>query len=449
MNVFTKEDLKQFQSESLPDKEQRSFAKIAEWFSYWKNAVYVAFSGGKDSSVLADLCAYWCSVIGATLYLVFVNTGLEYPEIQKHVKVFAEYLRQKYKIKVVLEILRPQMRFDEVIKTYGYPIISKEVSKCVSSAKRLDSKYGQVCRDRLEGTAKQKSGEISLFNCAKYKPLLDVDFNISHRCCDVMKKAPSHDYAKRTGRKPMTAQMADESRLREQQWIKFGCNGFDMSSPVSNPMSFWTEQDVLQYIKREQDRYDREYKDKIDTMRDRRCRGGARRRIRKWLLSEYECSTRLPIASVYGEVEYANDPEQIRFNDLGVECDGCEELHMTGCQRTGCIFCAFGCHREKSPTRFERLKITHPRQYEYCIGGGEYVWIGRSKTSGGEWREIPWINDGGMPMTDEEIERFVEEFKGNEDFDFKKVWQPNKQGLGMGHVFEELNKIYGEGFIKY
>lgn len=449
MNAFTKDDLKSFQAESLPIKKQHSLAKIAEWFSYWKNAVYVAFSGGKDSSVLADLCAFWCSCIGATLYLLFVNTGLEYPEIQKHVKDFAEYLRRKYNIEVVLDILRPQMRFDEVIKTYGYPMISKEVSKCVSSAKRLDSKYGQVCRERLEGTHKQKSGEISLFNCAKYKPLLDVDFNISHRCCDVMKKAPSHDYAKRTGRKPITAQMADESRLREQQWIKYGCNGFNMSSPVSNPMSFWTEQDVLQYIKMEQDRYDKEYKFKINSTKDPTLRGHARRKIKKWLLREYEFSTRLPIASVYGEVEYINDPKQIRFEDLGVECEGYEELHMTGCQRTGCIFCGFGCHLEKSPNRFERLKITHPRQYEYCIGGGEYAWIGRVKTSNDEWRDIPWLYDDGTPMTAEDIERFVEECKSNENYDFRKVWQPNKQGLGMGHVFEELNKIYGKEFIKY
>jgi 3'-phosphoadenosine 5'-phosphosulfate sulfotransferase (PAPS reductase)/FAD synthetase len=365
LNAFTKADLKAFQSETLPQKEQRSLAKIAEWFSYWQNMVFIAFSGGKDSSVLADLCAYWCKAVGATLYLVFVNTGLEYPEIQKHVKNFAEYLRKKYNIEVVLEILYPQMRFDEVIKKYGYPMISKEVAKCVSSAKRLDSKCGQVCRERLNGTHKQKNGEISLFNCEKYKPLLDVDFDISHRCCDVMKKSPSHDYAKRTGRKQLTAQMASESRLREQQWIKHGCNGFDMSSPTSNPMSFWTEQDVLQYIKK----YD------------------------------------IPIASVYGNIEYVNDTDQMRLEDFGIECSGCDELRTTGCQRTGCIFCGFGCHREGSPNRFERLKITHPRQYEYCIGGGEY-------------------NEDGK-------------------------WQPNKKGLGLGHVFDELNKIYGDDFIKY
>ena len=34
-------------------------------------------------------------------------------------------------------------------------------------------------------------------------------------------------------------------------------------------------------------------------------------------------------------------------------------------------------------------------------------------------------------------------------YDADGIWKPNKDGLGMGHVFEELNKIYGEGFIKY
>ena len=64
-----------------------------------------------------------------------------------------------------------------------------------------------------------------------------------------MKKSPTHTYSRKTGRKPMTAQMASESRLRTQQWLKNGCNGFDMKNPISNPMSFWTEQDVLLYIR--------------------------------------------------------------------------------------------------------------------------------------------------------------------------------------------------------
>lgn len=360
----------------------------------WDYEVYVSFSGGKDSSVLADLCARWCKIISKPLYLVFVNTGLEYPEIRKHVEFFAQWLRDKYDIEVELVILRPKMRFDEVIKKYGYPIISKEVAECVEQAKealsRNDGRYNYRLL-RLQGKLLDKNGNKSMFNHEKYEPLLHVDFKVSNKCCGVMKKTPVHEYAKKTGKKPITAQMADESKLRTQQWLKNGCNGFDMKSPISNPMSFWTEQDVLQYIVEEH----------------------------------------IPIASVYGEI---------------VENEG--KLITTGCKRTGCIFCAFGCHLDKSPTRFEQLKETHPRQYEYCIGGGEYAWIGKVKTSTA-WREFDFINDNGEKMTPDEIEIFIEENCSNENFKFSKVWMPNREGLGMGHVFDELKFIYGEDFIRY
>lgn len=134
--MYTREDLDAFQSESLDIKIMRTTAKIAEWYSHFKNQVYVSFSGGKDSTVLADLCARYCSVIHTPLYLVFVNTGLEYPEIQKHVKFFAGWLQEKYGIEVNLEILRPAMRFDEVIRKHGYPLISKRVGDVISGARR-------------------------------------------------------------------------------------------------------------------------------------------------------------------------------------------------------------------------------------------------------------------------------------------------------------------------
>lgn len=384
MNAFTKDDLKRFQAESLADKEQRSIAKISEWFSYWNNEVYVAFSGGKDSSVLADLCAFWCSVINAPLYMVFVDTGLEYPEIRKHVKTFAEYLRQKHKIEVVLDIRRPQMRFDEVIKEYGYPIIGKRQANAISLARKNLEDGIYTLRLALLGVTVEeaktaglrvpskevldryvKATDKSKFNLHKYKDLLYVDFKVSDRCCDVMKKQPAHKYEKETGRKPILATMAVESALREKNWLQNGCNAFNSKHQHSAPMSFWTEQDVLWYIK----------------------------------------NNNLPIASVYGDIEYTVVPEQMRICDFGIECGTPETLRTTGCSRTGCIFCAFGCHLEDSPSRFESAKITHHRQYEYCIGGGEY-------------------NEEG-------------------------TWQPNKQGLGMGHVFDGLNKIYGDGFIKY
>ena len=43
------------------------------------------------------------------------------------------------------------------------------------------------------------------------------------------------------------------------------------------------------------------------------------------------------------------------------------KLRTTKCDRTGCVFCGYGCHNEKEPNRFQRLKETHPKLWEYCM----------------------------------------------------------------------------------
>lgn len=47
-----------------------------------------------------------------------------------------------------------------------------------------------------------------MYNKERYKFFLDAPFEISDHCCSIMKKAPMHNYAKKTGKVPMTAQMA-------------------------------------------------------------------------------------------------------------------------------------------------------------------------------------------------------------------------------------------------
>ena len=172
---------------------------------------------------------------------------------------------------------------------------------------------------------------------------------------DEMKKKPAHDYHKLTGRNPITGQMASESKLRTQKWLQNGCNGFDLKIPTSNPMSFWTEQDVLLYIK----------------------------------------THNLPICSVYGDVVVDYEAQgqlegQLRLDDVA-DCELFDldnpPLKTTGCQRTGCMLCGFGCHLEKSPNRFEQLKETHP---------GMYNLLDVVKNNGVTFREaIEWINEHG------------------------------------------------------
>ena len=340
-------DLAQMQSLPLEAKILMTKRRIEAWYEHWDGQVYVSFSGGKDSTVLKHIVDSIYDDVPA----LFVNTGLEYPEIQKFVKDIKAGEWDCFNSDVV--IVRPEMRFDDVLKHHGFPVVSKRVSAYVNTAKRIPSSKRAKWIRGEEWTKFVAGG--------KYTYLIDAPFLISDQCCNVMKKKPAKKYAKETGRKPMTGQMAYESESRKMLWIKNGCNGFDMKEPISNPLSFWTEQDILHYIKK----------------------------------------FNVPYCPVYGEIQ-VKPPENTEAGQINlIDFLGCYEpedtLETTGCNRTGCIFCMFGCHLEKEPNRFQRLKETHPRQYEYCIGGGEMV-------------------DG--------------------------KWQPSKEGLGLGKVLDYIGVKY-------
>lgn len=315
-------DLLAMQAWPLDRKIRVTQTRLVEWADRYNGEIYISFSGGKDSTVLADLAArvYKATKRTDPLTLVFVNTGLEYPEIQKFVRYFAEWLRSTYEIPVNLEIRTPEMSFMEVLSKYGYPVIGKDVAKVIYYAKRGSG----WAINRLEGL--DKNGNHSKFKerYMKYKFMIDAPFDTSQLCCDVMKKGPAKKYETETGRKPVVATMTEESKQRLDSWMKYGCNSFDGERPMSKPMSFWTEQDVLQYLK----------------------------------------MTGIPLAPVYGEI--VNADEQINL----FEEEEPQKLKTTGCDRTGCMYCMFGIMSDKEPNRFQRMKQTHPRQYAYCIGGG-------------------------------------------------------------------------------
>lgn len=303
--------LKQMQSLPLEAKIIKSQQRIREWYEHWDGNVYVSFSGGKDSTVLLHLVRQLYPDVPA----VFCDTGLEFPEIK-------QFVRQTENV----TILRPDMSFKKVIEKYGYPTIGKEVAECVEGARK-----GQPYRIR-----RFDPNYKPMFNVSKWAFLLDAPFKISASCCDVMKKSPFRRYEKETGFKPILGTMAAESRLRTQGWLKAGCNAFENKRPVSQPLSFWLEQDIWGYLH------------KFD----------------------------VPYSTIY---------------DMGY-------------QRTGCIFCMFGCHLEPYPNRFQKLSQTHPKLYEYCmkpaseggLGLAEVLdYIGVDYEFRGEQLRLEWEEDAG------------------------------------------------------
>ena len=139
------EQLRQMQSLPLERKILITQTRIIEWYQKFDGQVYISFSGGKDSTVLLHIARE----IYHDLPAVFVDTGLEYPEIRQFVKTFDN-----------VTIMRPKMRFDEVIRKYGYPIISKEVSECVRQG-RIALKCDKYTYrlQKLMGTFLNKEGK--------------------------------------------------------------------------------------------------------------------------------------------------------------------------------------------------------------------------------------------------------------------------------------------------
>jgi 3'-phosphoadenosine 5'-phosphosulfate sulfotransferase (PAPS reductase)/FAD synthetase len=273
--------LRQMQHLPLEVKIEKTKQRIIEWYEKWDGQIYISFSGGKDSTVLLNIVRSIYPDVPA----VFIDTGLEYPELREFVKTIDNVIW-----------LKPKMNFKDVIEKYGYPVISKEQS-------------GWIKDYKIGGTEKRRNriNKVS----KKWQYLKDAPFKISDECCNIIKKNPVKRYEKETDRKGILGNLASEGMARERNYLRTGCNAFEAKRPLSMPLGFWTDNDILNY------------------------------------LSTYK----IPYSSIYGDIVISEN----------------NEYKTTGECRTGCIFCMYGCHLEKEPNRFQRLKASHLKLYDYCI----------------------------------------------------------------------------------
>ncbi len=271
--------LAQRQSLPLDCKVILSLSRIKQWYERWLGDVYVAFSGGKDSTVLLHLVrSLYKEVPG-----VFVDTGLEYPEIKEFVKSIDNVVW-----------LRPTQNFKETIDHYGFPLVSKSVADAVHRIK--SSGCSEKTKNKaMYGDERGSYGKLPI----KWRFLLDAPFKISDKCCDVMKMRPVQKYYRQTGRVGIVGTMADDSNKRAAAYMKTGCFVMSKSLPKCTPLAFWKTTDIWEFIKNE-------------------------------------------------NIDYC-------------------PIYDTGVKNTGCMFCMFGAHMEGSPNRFELMKKTHPKMYDYCI----------------------------------------------------------------------------------
>ncbi|MEN8615411.1 hypothetical protein ABFB09_09125 [Dehalogenimonas sp. THU2] len=242
-------------------------------------------------------------------------------------------------------ILKPEKSKVEVIREYGYPVISKDKASKIKLLQNPTEKNTTVRHAIITGETGALGGYKTIATGSRMRlpqKWLDLfggpaneqygtnyqtaPFRVSDDCCYHMKEKPCDRYSRETGSYPYMGLMASEGGQRQKALVKNGCNYYGKTVTRSCPFAIFSRQDILRLA----------------------------------------LDLKVPVPAIYGEI--ARQP------------DG--SLETTKAKRTGCTMCGFGIHIEKRPHRFDRLRHTNPKEWRfwmYDMGWGkvlDYIGVG-------------------------------------------------------------------------
>jgi len=230
----TSDELKELLAEPLEFKVQHSLRVIDAWYKAHDGNVFVAFSGGKDSTILLHLVRS----IHPDVKAVFANTGLEYPEIMAFAKSHDN-----------VDVVVPKKKFVQVLQEDGFPISNKQQARSISRLQNPTKRNFNTRRLALTGYA----GTLGTWNkrskvSNKWMAIAFSDVRVTDACCNHLKKDPVAGWKRNNpGFKSYVGMMFGEGATRDLKLNRRRCNAFDHGDPTSIPLKFWTDKDVYEY----------------------------------------------------------------------------------------------------------------------------------------------------------------------------------------------------------
>lgn len=181
-------------SEFLKVAVENAIERIQRHYKETEGKIYLSYSGGKDSTVLAHLIMM--ANLPMNIPFVFANTGIEMDATLRFVKEFP------YDNVV---IVKPRKPFAQVLKEYGKPALSKIKSSCLSTyqnhveeplktARARQMITGIRERDGVQIPGSRNSTKLANKHMHFIHP--DTEIKFANMCCQYMKKYPFKDFAK-------------------------------------------------------------------------------------------------------------------------------------------------------------------------------------------------------------------------------------------------------------
>lgn len=233
--------------------------------------------------------------------------------------------------------LTPSKSKVEVIRQYGYPVISKDVADKIELIQNPTEDNATVRNAIITGQTGRQGG----YRYSQHMRLADrwqqlfveqqSPFKVSGKCCYYMKEKPCDAYSRQTGRKVFMALMASEGGRRAKALAQHGCNYYGKTVTRSCPFAIFSRQDILRLA----------------------------------------IEMKTPVPTIYGEIKRRADGT----------------LETTRARRTGCTMCGFGIHMEARPHRFDRLHQDNPKEWGFWMY--EMGWGKVLNYIGIEWENQP------------------------------------------------------------
>lgn len=212
-----------------------------------ENTSYIAFSGGKDSTMLHYLIDI--ALQNNHIPRVFSNTGIEYIAIVQYVKELA-----KNDPRII--IVNQDLNIKKTLDKYGYPFKSKEHSQKIQEAKRSWEKNGCLPSYLLryvngENHYKNTKGEekTSILTCPeklRYQFEEGYKSNISKMCCDKLKKRLSLKWQESNPSRIMTI----TGMRKEEGGARFKLTCLSRNNKKFNPLSVINDEFEDEFFKR-------------------------------------------------------------------------------------------------------------------------------------------------------------------------------------------------------
>lgn len=222
---------------------QEAIARIWKAYEECEGRIYLSFSGGKDSTVVAELIKM--AGLPTTIPFVFADTLLELDATLE----FVEEYEWDNKVTVY-----PRKKFSQIIKEYGYPILSKVKSGYLSVYHNSIRKGKDLDEVATVQKLLKKKGNGKDALALKHYHLLhpELDYKVSKVCCDYLKKYPFADYSLHNNMKgTITGIRVAEGGVRSQ--VYKSCISHrkvnNMIEVFATPIWDWSDETVDEFVK--------------------------------------------------------------------------------------------------------------------------------------------------------------------------------------------------------